>query len=170
MKHFVLSKLGKVPDQIRAVIEKTEQDSFIPYPIRYRYPWELLWANKSKGNVCVTGDALHAMTPEIGQGGCASLEDGVVLARCIAKALSEKTSKESKEKDEYKRIAMGLKKYAKERKWRSIKLICTAYIVGFIQQSDGKIMTFFRDKVLSAFLAGLQLKMADFDCGKLSIS
>ncbi|GMY05408.1 monooxygenase 2-like [Fagus crenata] len=170
MKHFVLSKLGKVPDQIRAVIEKTEQDSFIPYPIRYRYPWELLWANKSKGNVCVAGDALHAMTPEIGQGGCASLEDGVVLARCIAKALSEKTSKESKEKDEYKRIEMGLKKYAKERKWRSIKLICTAYIVGFIQQSDGKIMTFFRDKVLSAFLAGLQLKMADFDCGKLSIS
>ena len=91
MKHFVLSKLGKVPDQIRAVIEKTEQDSFIPYPIRYRYPWELLWANKSKGNVCVAGDAHHAMTPEIDQGGCASLEDGVVLARCIAKALFEKT-------------------------------------------------------------------------------
>ena len=42
---------------------------------------------------------------------------------------------------------MGLKKYAKERKWRSIELISTAYIVGFIQQSNGKIMNFLRDKI-----------------------
>ena len=37
------------------------------------------------------------MIPDIGQGGCAALEDSIVLARCLAKALSEKTSKESKE-------------------------------------------------------------------------
>ena len=42
MKHFVLSKLGKVPDRIRVVIENTKLDSFIPYPIRYKYPWQLL--------------------------------------------------------------------------------------------------------------------------------
>ncbi|KAF3949403.1 hypothetical protein CMV_024718 [Castanea mollissima] len=175
MKHFVLSKLGKVPDRIRAVIENTELDNFIPYPIRYRYPWELLWRNISKDNVCVTGDALHPMTPDIGQGGCAALEDSVVLARCLAKALFDETSKESKDKDEreldeYKRIEMGLNKYAKERKWRSIELISTAYIVGFIQQSNGKIITFLRDKILATFLSGLQLKKADFDCGKLRIS
>ena len=77
------------------------------------------------------------MTPDIGQGGSAALEDSVVLVRCLAKALFDETSKESKAKDEreldeYKRIEMGLKKYAKERKWRSIELISTAYIVGFI--------------------------------------
>ncbi|KAK9988740.1 hypothetical protein SO802_028979 [Lithocarpus litseifolius] len=55
MKHFKLSKLGNVPDQIRAFIENSELDSFIPYPIRYRYPWELLCGNISKGIVCVTG-------------------------------------------------------------------------------------------------------------------
>ena len=115
------------------------------------------------------------MTPDIAQGGCAALEDGVVLARCLAGALLKEQSEEAKgkgdrEREEYKRIEMGLKKYAKERRWRSIELISTAYIVGFVQQGDGKVTTFFRDNILAAFLAGLLLKRADFDCGKLSFS
>ncbi|KAJ1436312.1 hypothetical protein SESBI_04343 [Sesbania bispinosa] len=39
--------------------------------------------NISKGNVCVVGDAFHPMAPDLGQGGCCALEDGVVLARCL---------------------------------------------------------------------------------------
>ena len=137
MKHFVLSKLGKVPDRIRAVIENTKLDSFIPYPIRYRYPWELLWRNIIKGNFYGIGDALHSVTPDTGQGGCVALEDSVILGRCLAKALFDETSKESKDKDEreldeYRRIEMRLKKYAKGRKWISIELISTTYIVDFI--------------------------------------
>ena len=93
----MLNKLGEVFDKIKVVIENTLLDSFIPYPLRYWYPWELLWRNVSKGNVCVAGYALYPMIPDISQGGCAALEDNVVLARCLAKALSEKTSKESKE-------------------------------------------------------------------------
>ncbi|KAF3958802.1 hypothetical protein CMV_016321 [Castanea mollissima] len=177
MKQFVLSKLGNeyVPDEIKAIVENTELDSIISSPLRYRHPWELLWGNISKENVCVAGDALHPMTPDIGQGGCAALEDGVVLARCLAGALQKEQSEETKgkgdrEREEYKRIEMGLKKYAKERRWRSIELISTAYIVGFVQQGDGKVTTFFRDNILAAFLAGLLLKKADFDCGKLSFS
>ncbi|KAK9987713.1 hypothetical protein SO802_027952 [Lithocarpus litseifolius] len=177
MKQFVLSKLGNeyVPDEIKAVVENTELDSIISSPLRYRHPWELLWGNISKQNVCVAGDALHPMTPDIGQGGCAALEDGVVLARCLAGALLKEQSDETKEKgdrerEEYKRIEMGLKKYAKERRWRSIDLISTAYIVGFVQQGDRKVTIFFRDNILAAYLAGLVLKRADFDCGKLSFS
>ncbi|XP_059459073.1 monooxygenase 2-like isoform X2 [Corylus avellana] len=170
MKRLVLSKLGKMPDEVRAVIENTDLDSFISSPLKYRHPWELLWGNISKGNACVAGDALHPMTPDIGQGGCAALEDGVVLARCLAEALLKEPSGEKlPEKEEYKRIEMGLKKYAKERRWRSIELITTAYMVGFFQQGDGKVMNFFRD-ILAAYMAGLLLKRADFDCGKLSIS
>ncbi|KAK7826113.1 monooxygenase 3 [Quercus suber] len=59
------------------------------------------------------------MTLDIVQGGCATLEDSVVLVRCLAKALSNETSRESKDKDEreldeYKRIEMGLKKQREE--------------------------------------------------------
>ncbi|XP_062176627.1 monooxygenase 2-like isoform X2 [Alnus glutinosa] len=176
MKRLVLSKLENVPDEIRGIIENTDLDGIISSPLRYRHPWELLWGNISKGNVCVAGDALHPMTPDIGQGGCAALEDGVVLARCLAHALLKDPSGKTKEKaerdhrEEYKRIEMGLKNYAKERRWRSIELITTAYMVGFIQQGDETVMNFIRDKILVAHLAGLSLKKADFDCGKLSIS
>ncbi|KAJ7978645.1 FAD-dependent urate hydroxylase [Quillaja saponaria] len=90
MKQMVLRKLEKLPYQVKVYIENSEVDGFISAPIRYRRPWELLWGNISKGNVCVAGDALHPMTPDLGQGGCTALEDGVTLARCLAEALSGK--------------------------------------------------------------------------------
>jgi len=36
------------------------------------------------GHVALLGDAAHAMTPDLGQGGCQALEDAVVLASCVA--------------------------------------------------------------------------------------
>ncbi|XP_065627068.1 monooxygenase 2 isoform X2 [Quercus suber] len=171
VKQIVLSKLGKVTEQARALIENYELDGFISLPLRFRHPWELLWGNISKGNVCIAGDALHPVTPDLGQGGCCALEDAVVLARCLGEVLLRKpTEKGEEEKDEHKRIEMGLKKYAKERAWRSTKLISVSYLVGFIQESHGNMMTFLRDNALAGFLSGFLLKMADFDCGKLTIS
>lgn len=174
MKQFVLSKLGKMPSHAKAVIENTTLDCILVSPLRYRNPFELLWGNISQGNVCVAGDALHPMTPDLAQGGCAALEDGVILARCLAKALRkgpsvrETTEKGEEEKEEYQRIEMGLKQYAKERKWRSFELVLTAYMIGFIQQSRWKLCMFLRDKVFAKFLASFLLKKTDFDCGKLS--
>ena len=63
MKQFVLSKLEKLPAQLRAVIESTEPDGFISSRLTYRRPWELLWRNISKSNVCVADDAFHTSTP-----------------------------------------------------------------------------------------------------------
>ena len=72
----------------------------------------MLWGNISRRHACVAGDALHPMTPDIGQGGCSALEDGVVLARCLAEALNKKVSAETKDKDkeEYKRIEKNVQK------------------------------------------------------------
>ncbi|RDX72838.1 Monooxygenase 3, partial [Mucuna pruriens] len=92
------------------------------------------------------------MTPDLGQGGCCALEDGVVLARCLAQAFSKEAATHTKE-EQYKRIQESLKKYAKERKWRSIDVIATAYMVGSIQQADSKLITFLRDNILATFLA-----------------
>lgn len=38
-----------------------------------------------KGNVCLIGDAAHASTPYMGQGGCQSIEDAYVIAQCLHK-------------------------------------------------------------------------------------
>ncbi|XP_004497185.1 monooxygenase 2-like [Cicer arietinum] len=167
LKQYVLNKLEKMPSDVRIFIEKTELHAFQSAPLRYRKPWELIMGNISKGNVCVAGDALHPMTPDLGQGGCCALEDGVVLARCLAEAFSNKSIKEEKEEEEYKRIEEGLKKYANERRWRCIDLIATSYIVGSIQQSGSKFVNFFRDKFLASFLALMLLKKSEFDCGQL---
>ncbi|XP_062081571.1 monooxygenase 2-like [Humulus lupulus] len=169
-REFVLSKLGVIPDQIRGVFESTELEAFkLISPLRCRKPWELLWKSISKGNVCVAGDAIHPMTPDLGQGGCSALEDGVVLARCLGEVLLRNSSKKSENlEEEYKNIEMGLKKYASERQWRSFDLVATAYAVGYIQQSDGRVLSFLRDKFLAPFLTSLVLNKADFDCGKLT--
>ncbi|KAJ1436320.1 hypothetical protein SESBI_04352 [Sesbania bispinosa] len=175
LKQIVLNKLEKMPSDVRSFIENIELDRFHLAPLRYRQPWELMWGNISKGNVCAAGDALHPMTPDLGQGGCCALEDGVVLARCLAEAFSKNprrhNNKDMEDEEEwYKKIEECLKKYANERRWRSIDLITTAYMVGCIQQADSKLVTFLRDKILAPLLANQLLKKSNFDCGKLNSS
>ncbi|KAG5128629.1 hypothetical protein JHK82_029464 [Glycine max] len=169
LKEHVLNKLENMPSDVRYYIEKTEIDAFQLAPLRYRHPWELMFGNISKGNICVGGDAFHPMTPDLGQGGCCALEDGIVLARCLAAAFS-KHIKEKDEEDQFKRIEGSLKKYAKERRWRSIDVIATAYMVGSIQQAESKLVTFLRDNILAAFLASQLFKKSGYDCGKLNNS
>ncbi|KAJ8648032.1 hypothetical protein MRB53_001055 [Persea americana] len=164
MKQFVLSKLQKAPNEVINALEKTELGAFISTPLRFRVPWNLLWGDICNGGVCVAGDALHPMTPDLGQGGCSALEDGVTLARCLGEAL---LGKHKEGEEECGMIKRGLEKYAKERRWRGFRLIATAYVLGFIQQSDGVVMNFLRDKCFSRLMAGMYLKRADFDCGKL---
>lgn len=171
LKQLILSKLGKVSDEIRQVFEKTELDNMVCAPLRFRHPWEMLWGNISKDNVCVLGDALHPMTPDIAQGGCSALEDSVVLARLLAEALKGNDLKQQNgEEYEQKGIRNALEKLARERRWRSFDLITTSYIVGFMQQSDGVFMQFLRDKFMAKLLVGVLLKKASFDCGNLTVS
>ncbi|KAL9317038.1 hypothetical protein ACSQ67_013555 [Phaseolus vulgaris] len=174
LKQHMLKKLENTPCHVRDCIEKTEEDGFLSSPLRYRHPWDLMMGNISKGNVCIAGDALHPMTPDLGQGGCCALEDGVVLARCLAKAFPKEAGRDMKEKDEeevhYKRIEESLKKYARERRWRSIDVTTTAYVVGSIQQAESKFVIFLRENILATFLASQYLKKSGYDCGKLNSS
>ncbi|XP_058219899.1 monooxygenase 2-like [Rhododendron vialii] len=171
MKQFVLKKISQLPQQAAAVVEMTELDSISCSPLKQRLPWNLLLGNISKGNVCVAGNALHPMTPNIGQGSGSALEEGVVLAKCLAEALLKKPRNEiQNEEEEYGRIKKGLEKFAKERRWRSFSLISAAYVVGFIQERNGKVMRFLREKFLSQFTISIVGKMADFHCGELNIS
>ncbi|XP_051147358.1 monooxygenase 2-like isoform X2 [Andrographis paniculata] len=165
MKQFVLSKLGNVAPQVKDIFRKTDAKSMIWSQLRYRHPWELLLRGCiSKGNVAVAGDALHPMTPEIGQGGCSALEDAVVLARVLGEALKGRSGSE-------RGLELELEKYAKQRRWRSIQLVSVAYAVGFIQLQQSNWMgigMLTRDnKIMGRFLAALLLRMSKFDCGCL---
>ncbi|XP_057544173.1 monooxygenase 2-like [Amaranthus tricolor] len=172
LKQFVLSKLGKVPKQIRAVIEDTNVQEIVRSPLGYRPPLEILFGNISKDNVCVLGDACHPMTPDLGQGGCSALEDGVILARCLGDAFFVSNQHSGFENDDeytYERIKIGLNNYAKTRRWRGFELISTGYWLGWIQEFDLFGMRFLRDNFLSVFLSGLFLKKADVDPKELKL-
>ncbi|KAI4992965.1 hypothetical protein ZWY2020_007278 [Hordeum vulgare] len=168
MKQYVLTKLrsSKVPAEALELVERS--DNAPAAPLRFRPPLSLLFASVSKGNVCVAGDALHPMTPDLGQGGCAALEDGVVLARCLGEAILGGGGGGATGATEKERIESGLRRYVGIRRWRSIELIGTAYVVGLMQQSNNRIISFLREKVLSRVLAGRLVKMSDHDCGTLS--
>ncbi|GJN39687.1 hypothetical protein PR202_gb28822 [Eleusine coracana subsp. coracana] len=165
MKQFVLSNLRclKVPSEVLAVVEKSQMSEVLLAPLRFRPPLSLVTASISRGCVCVAGDALHPMTPDLAQGGCAALEDGVILARC----LGETTININGGIERSKRVEAGLREYARIRRWRSVDLIATAYVVGLVQQSDNALVSFLRDRVLSGALARRLLKLADYDCGTL---
>ncbi|WP_329539531.1 FAD-dependent monooxygenase [Streptomyces sp. NBC_01358] len=46
--------------------------------------WLIAPAPWHKGRIVLMGDAVHAVTPHLGQGAAQAIEDGVVLARCLA--------------------------------------------------------------------------------------
>ncbi|KAF3440938.1 hypothetical protein FNV43_RR19224 [Rhamnella rubrinervis] len=55
----------------------------------YRTPWEMLVGSFRKGTVTVAGDAMHLMGPFPGQGTSSAIEDGIVLARCLAQNIHD---------------------------------------------------------------------------------
>ncbi|OIT38719.1 PREDICTED: uncharacterized protein LOC109239045 [Nicotiana attenuata] len=172
MKQFVLSMASNVSKEAYNILQRTSLDSLYCAKLKLRSPLNILMRdNIVKRNTCLVGDALHPMTPDIGQGGCSALEDSVVLARCIAETFSIKLPTgmlEKLEDDElYNRIKVGLEKYAKERRWRIFNLITTSYLVGLAQESNGKVISYLREKFLAQFTIETMLKMGDFDCGKL---
>jgi 2-polyprenyl-6-methoxyphenol hydroxylase-like FAD-dependent oxidoreductase len=160
MRSHVLAKLRaakQIPAEALDAIERSEMSDVVSSPLRFRSPLSLVRGTISRRGVCVAGDALHPMTPELGQGGCAALEDGVVLARCLGDAFAG--GKEG--------VDAALERYAEARRWRGIQLITAAYVVGFVQQSNNAVVRFLREKFLSGVLAKVLVAMADYDCGTL---
>ncbi|KAI3937037.1 hypothetical protein MKX01_015252 [Papaver californicum] len=162
------------------VVKKTNLGSIISSPLRTRMPWKVYFGNIYRNNVCVAGDALHPMTPDIGQGACAALEDDIILARRLGQALSsssENPTSKSVFKDEvisdreeeefYVRVEEGLDKFARERRWRSLDLITTAYYMGSIQQGSGRLINYVRDNFLSSYLTRVLFRGTEFNCGEL---
>ncbi|KQK23585.1 monooxygenase 2 [Brachypodium distachyon] len=160
MKQFVLGKLRSInaPSEVLEAVERSEMNDVLVAPLRYRPPLSLLFANISKGNACVAGDALHPTTPDLAQGACQALEDGVVLARCLGDAMAGGGGES---------VEAALQRYAGLRRWRSAQVIAASYMVGLMQQSENAALRFVRDRLLSGVLAKVLLMMPDYDCGTL---
>ncbi|KAK0592997.1 hypothetical protein LWI29_028827 [Acer saccharum] len=91
-------------------------------PLMFRLPWDIVFGNLTKGNITLAGDATHPMTPDIAQGGCAALEDAVVLWRHIGKMLARDGGRLVPSN-----IPRALDGYVKERRWHVALLVASSY-------------------------------------------
>ena len=64
------------PTPIPAIIERTPMEEIIRTDLYDLSPLKRWW----QGRVILLGDAAHAMTPDLGQGGAQAIEDAMVLA------------------------------------------------------------------------------------------
>jgi 2-polyprenyl-6-methoxyphenol hydroxylase-like FAD-dependent oxidoreductase len=90
-----------------------------------------------RGSVCLVGDAAHATSPHLGQGASQSLEDAVVLAKCLRDMPTP---------------AQAFAAYEQERKARAEALVAEARKMGTQKSPPTGIAAWFRDLLLPFFL------------------
>jgi 2-polyprenyl-6-methoxyphenol hydroxylase-like FAD-dependent oxidoreductase len=89
------------------------------------------------GRVALLGDAAHAMTPNLGQGACAAIEDAGALSRHLHEAPD---------------LATALSRYDAERRPATAKLIRRSRLIGSFGQVENRLVRGLRDGLLG--LAG----------------
>ncbi|RWR82539.1 FAD-dependent urate hydroxylase [Cinnamomum micranthum f. kanehirae] len=159
----VLENMAKdFPSTYLDVVQHTDLSTLTLTPLMFRFPLDLIFGPTCKGNVTVAGDAMHPMTPDLGQGGCAALEDAVILSRHIGNSFIKDGGIRSKG------IKEALEGYVYERRWRAAGLITGSYLSGWVQQGGSSwLAKFIRDKIFYGLLYKRFFEAVDFDCGKL---
>lgn len=120
-------------------------DEMIVYPV-YDIPTLKKWY---KGNICLIGDAAHAVSPHVGQGASLALEDTAILARLLREEFSAE---------------QAFEKFQEARQERVEKIIKTARKIGDNKSKPNPIATWFRDKLIGFFIEG-EMKKLDWVYG-----
>ncbi|KAJ3687767.1 hypothetical protein LUZ61_016931 [Rhynchospora tenuis] len=155
------------PSDFLTVAKHTDLSTLAWGPLQFRAPWNVAFGRTQNSNVTVAGDAMHPMTPDLGQGACSALEDAVVLARCLNQAHTTAT-------DNRQWVENGLKSYVNERRWRVAGVVAGSWLSGTVHQGGcgdqqwwSRTTRWFRDRYLYKFVMP---KLVDFvwtDCGDL---
>ncbi|XP_043719634.1 monooxygenase 2-like [Telopea speciosissima] len=160
----VLENLAKdFPPKYLEVVKHSDLPALTCAPLVLRCPWDLLLKNLSRGNITVAGDALHPMTPDLGQGGCSALEDAVVLGRHIGNSFLQNRRIVPEE------VPKAINGYVVERRWRVAGLITKSYLSGWAQQGGGSgwLMKLIRDIIFFKLLYRFVFDSIYYDSGKL---
>ncbi|EXB36910.1 3-hydroxybenzoate 6-hydroxylase 1 [Morus notabilis] len=151
-----------LPELYLDIVKHSDLSTLTWAPLMFRQPWNVAFGNLSKQNVTVAGDAMHPMTPDLGQGGCSALEDAVALGRHIGTSFIQNGRLVPGE------IAGALGNYVEERRWRAAWLITGSYLSGWVQQGGSSwAVKFFRDAIFYRFLYQKIVGVMHYDCGKL---
>ncbi len=126
-------------DPIPALLAGTPDDAVLRNDL---YDLPLPLAPFGTGRVALLGDAAHAMTPNLGQGACAAIEDAGVLGRLLGT---------------HDDIRAALSAYGDQRRRPTAKLVRRSRTVGRLGQLENPVALAVRNTVLRAagLVAGL---------------
>jgi 2-polyprenyl-6-methoxyphenol hydroxylase-like FAD-dependent oxidoreductase len=134
-------------EPVRAVIEATPADTTVRKDVYDRLPGRT-W---TRGRVALIGDAIHLMTPDLGQGACQAMVDAVTLADCLAQAGSP---------------GAALLSY-QQRRWRNAAFTTLlARSFGNMGQLDRQLTCGARNALVRAMPLSLQLRQLDLVVGR----
>ena len=125
-----------VPDLIRA----TPTDALVRNAVCDRSPVSQ-WG---RGAMTLLGDAIHPLTPNLGQGGCLAIEDAAVLARCL-----QKYARKAEIGDPQAAVSLALRRFENARRARTARISRFSRAYGFIGQWESPTTVRWRDLVLS---------------------
>jgi len=125
---------------VNELIEATPSESIL-CNAAYDRPAAARWG---RGAATLLGDAVHPMTPNLGQGGCMAIEDAAVLARCLAK---------------YREASVALRIYESRRRARAESVARYSRLYGAVGQWEGRAATRLRARLLSSVPESLGRRM-----------
>jgi 2-polyprenyl-6-methoxyphenol hydroxylase-like FAD-dependent oxidoreductase len=111
---------------VEALIAASANSAILRNDIYDREPLQT-WG---KGRVTLLGDAAHPMTPNLGQGACQAIEDGLELAARLASATT---------------LEDGLKAYETSRTRRTSSIVLASRRMGAMGQIEQPLLCQLRD-------------------------
>lgn len=108
-------------------------------------------SQSAQGRVALLGDAAHPMLPNLGQGGAQSMEDALVLSRCLD--------------DETAAIEQALKLYEQKRVSRTSQVVRRSRVMGRLVQLENPLAIRFRNTLLRTMPARAQIKRLEWLVG-----
>jgi 2-polyprenyl-6-methoxyphenol hydroxylase-like FAD-dependent oxidoreductase len=137
---YLLSHLRDWPSHLRDLIANTDEQNILYHPIN-ELSLQTRWCH---GRIALLGDAAHAMTPNLAQGACQSLEDAWVLAQSLA------------QNTDYSR---ALQRYQRKRWWRASLIAVLAWSFGWMGQWRNPALAKLRNALLRYILAPLPIPL-----------
>jgi 2-polyprenyl-6-methoxyphenol hydroxylase-like FAD-dependent oxidoreductase len=139
----LLEMFGSWHDPTPAVIEATPMDASVRNDIYDCWP-SRRW---NRGSVVLVGDAIHPMTPDLGQGACQAIVDGTTLASCLLADSDVPVALHAYRRSRYRNAAIAM---LFSRMW------------GGAGQLEGRQTCAIRDTLVKAMPLSLQLRQLDF--------